>query len=301
MRSKLTKDVLAARAHVAPRGRASETPFSVLLVRSCRVLSPVLVMAFVGCASQPSADRTTTYASPSTIVAQQASSEAVKAFPINPRNGDAVYGNIRIGMTVPEVLRALPNSKFDDQWSSQGVVGAMGESGFYATNKIKVTAEVPGPYKKEATLYVLFDDTNRCDGIVIFTARKSLPQEIVSDHGFLGFSLAEYKEAARKLIATNDLPEAGVRAGNPRLGLGPSVGTVTTGVAKTIGGVGVGLGFSSTVSPAVITQRYEKDGYISYLATAGVSSGYGKYLVWGVFNFAFAPNAAALGGVGDVE
>jgi hypothetical protein len=49
--------------------------------------------------------------------------------PLNPRHGDVVWGKLKIGMTAEEVLGVLPNSKFDEEWSSGGVVGVMAEAG----------------------------------------------------------------------------------------------------------------------------------------------------------------------------
>jgi hypothetical protein len=78
--------------------------------------------------------------------------------PLNPKNGDVIWGNLKVGMTAEEALQAVPNAKFDDHWSAGGVVGVMAEGGILANNKIKVGAEIIGPFNTPSNLYVLFDE-----------------------------------------------------------------------------------------------------------------------------------------------
>ena len=202
--------------------------------------------------------------------------------PLNPRHGDVVWGKLKIGMTAEEVLGGLPNSKFDEEWSSGGVVGVMAEAGIFATNKIKVKAEIVGPFKSKSFLYVLFDQAGRLDGIVIMTSKNDLPDVVMQNHG-IGFYLVEYKEAAKIIIGDYAIPELGARKGLPRFGKEQldSIGSVMIG--KSISpNVAMGFGIpTSSISPATIIQNYEREGYRSILSI--------RALYLGLYNVYAAP------------
>lgn len=208
-------------------------------------------------------------AAPSAIppAAIPASASAVTLAP-NPMLGDRIWGPLLIGMSVEEVLAALPNSKYDGNWSSLGVVGAMGEAGIAATNRIKVTAAVRSPYGTTATLYALFDAGRHLDGVVIATTRQNWPAEASANHGFIGFNIAEYKEAAKVLISRAAVAELGQRVGAPRLAreqMAPigSVGIASATSRRSAVGIAVQLG---GMSPSTIVQQYQRGGYRSFLA-----------------------------------
>jgi hypothetical protein len=171
-------------------------------------------------------------------------------------------------MTVEDVLSTFPNSKFDDQWSSGGVVGVMGEAGIYATNKVKVVAEITGPFNSPSNLYLLFDEAGRLDGLTIMTIKKNLPEEVIRNYGAIGFNIAEYKEAAKLIIGKYAIQDLGKRVGSPSFGKEKMDSFGTVGVAAPIGGnmaLGVGIPTGS-ISPATITQRYERDGFKSMIS-----------------------------------
>jgi len=201
------------------------------------------------------------------------------AVPKNPRHGEVIWGNLKIGMTVQEVLQALPNSFFDDQWSSSGAVGAMGEAGVFAKDKVLVTGEITGPFGGPSTLYGLFDEGGRLDGIVILTLKKGLSQDVMKYYGAIGFNLAELKEAA-KLIIKNAPPELGKRVGSPKFGKEQMDSFGSVGIATTAGAnkaIGIGIPTSS-MSPTTITQKFEREGYKSTFAIRTIYLGlYGVY------------------------
>jgi hypothetical protein len=168
-------------------------------------------------------------------------------------------------MTVKEVLETQKGSKFDDQWSSVGIVGIMAEAGIMATNKIKITNEIVGPFGTKSTVYFLFDEAERCDGIVVATRKDDLPEEALKNYGSIGYYLPELKEAA-KVIIRYGIRELGVRKGPPRLGRDPTVGP-SVGVGKAVGsGAGVGFSIPTAISPSAIIQQYERTGYRSILS-----------------------------------
>jgi len=193
---------------------------------------------------------------------------------VNPKNGEIIWGNLKVGMSVREVLTTMPNAKFDDKWSSGGMVAIMAEAGILANDKIKVVAEIEGPYKSPSNLYCFFDANGMLDGIVIATFHKNLPPEVKKLYGSLGFYLPEYKEAAKILIKSG-VPELGKRVGPPRFGkekldsIG-SVGGVTAIGSKSA----IGFGFMTpSLSPATIVQLYEREGYQSMLSIRTIHNG----------------------------
>lgn len=200
-------------------------------------------------------------------------------FPANPRQGEVIWGNLKVGMSVQEVLKAVPNSYFDDQWGSSGAVGAMGEAGVFAKDKVLVTGEIPGPFGGPSNFYGLFDEGGRLDGIVILTLKKGLPPEVMKFYGSIGFNLAEYKEAS-KLIIKSAPPELGKRVGAPRMGKEQMDSIGTVGVATSVGtnkAVGIGIPTSS-MSPTTISQKYEREGFKSTFAIRTMYLGlYGVY------------------------
>ncbi len=198
----------------------------------------------------------------------QSVEEKRQTLPPNPQDGKELWGGLKVGMTVEDVLKTLPNSKFDDQWSSGGVVGVMGEAGIYATNKVKVVAEITGPFNSPSNLYLLFDEAGRLDGLVIFTIKKNLPEEVLRNYGSLGFNVAEYKEAAKLIIGKYAIQDLGKRVGSPSFGKEKMDSFGTVGVAAPIGGnmaLGVGIPTGS-ISPATIVQRYDRDGFKSMIS-----------------------------------
>lgn len=205
--------------------------------------------------------------------------EKRRALPLNPKHGDIIWGGVKVGMTVEEVLKAVPNSYYDDQWADSGAIGAMGEAGVFAKNKVLVTAEIKGPYRGPSNFYGLFDEGGRLDGVVITTLKKGLPEEITKLYGTFGFNLAEFKEAS-KLIIKGAPVELGKRVGSPKLGKEQmdSFGSIV--VAKGVGGntaLGVGIPTSS-MSPTTVFQKYEREGYKSTLAIRTIYLGlYGVY------------------------
>lgn len=206
------------------------------------------------------------------------SAKAMNA-PTNPRHGEVIWGNLKVGMTVREVLQAVPNSYFDDQWGSQGAVGAMGEAGVFAKEKVLVTGEISGPFGGPSSFFGLFDEWGRLDGIVILTLKKGLSPEINKLYGSIGFNLAEFKEAAR-LIIKSAPPELGKRSGAPKLGKEQMDSIGSVGVATSISGnkaIGVGIPMPS-MSPTTITQKYEREGYKSTFVIRTIYLGlYGVY------------------------
>ena len=199
--------------------------------------------------------------------------------PTNPRHGELIWGNLKVGMSVQEVLAAVPNSYFDDQWSASGAVGAMGEAGVFAKDKVLVTGEINGPFGGVSNFYGLFDEAGRLDGVVILTLKKGLPPEINKLYGSIGFNLAEYKEAA-KIIIKNAPVDLGKRIGAPKMGKEQMDSVGTIGVASSAGAnkaVGIGIPISS-MSPTTITQKYERDGFKSTFAIRTMYLGmYGVY------------------------
>lgn len=190
--------------------------------------------------------------------------EKAKNLPPNPRHGEVIWGNLKVGMTVQDVLKAVPGAYFDDQWSSSGAVGAMGEAGVFAKDKVLVTAEITGPFGGPSNFYGLFDEGGRLDGVVILTLKKGLPPEVNKFYGAIGFNLAEYKEAA-KLIIKNAPQELGKRVGSPRMGKEQMDSFGSVGIVSSVGAnraVGIGIPTSS-MSPTTITQRYEREGFKS--------------------------------------
>ncbi len=193
---------------------------------------------------------------------------------LNPKHGDTIWGPVKIGMSPREVLSVLPEGKFDDNWSSGGVVGVMAEGGILATDKIKVVSKIEGPYNSPSNLYCLFDSNGRLEGIVVLTSHPNLPKEVKKLYGAIGFNLPEYKEAAKILIKSG-IPELGKRIGAPTFGkekldsLG-SVGIATAAGTKSA----VGFGFlTPSLSPATIVQLYERDGYQSILSIRTLHNG----------------------------
>lgn len=199
--------------------------------------------------------------------------------PTNPRHGQLIWGNLKVGMSVQEVLAAVPNSYFDDQWGASGAVGAMGEAGVFAKDKVLVTGEITGPFGGVSNFYGLFDEGGRLDGVVILTLKKGLPPEISKLYGSIGFNLAEYKEAA-KILIKGAPAELGKRVGAPKMGKEQMDSIGTVGVATSLGAnkaVGIGIPTSS-MSPTTITQKYERDGFKSTFAIRTIYLGmYGVY------------------------
>jgi len=225
-----------------------------------------------------------------------------KEVPQNPKHGDLIWGPLRVGMSVEEVLVNLPNSVFDDQWSSSGMVGVMAEAGILAANKIKVTAPIEkGPFDSQSTLYVFFDELSRLDGVVILTKKNDLPKEVMVNYGTLGFYLPEYKEAAKSIIKNYSIPELGKRVGPPRFGKErlDSIGSI--GVGKAIGSnSGLGIGFSmGSISPASIGQKYDRDGYRSMLVVKSVYLG--TYNIYSAVMVFMAIQAKLADEIEDVE
>jgi hypothetical protein len=219
------------------------------------LVAPIIL---AGCASAPPyQERSSEASSQQGIVKKQ--------IPLNPKHGDEIWGGIKVGMTIKEVLEAQKGSKFDDQWSSGGMVGVMAEAGILASNKIKVTNEIKGPFGSKSTAYFLFDEADRCDGVVIATRKNDLPEEALKNYGSIGFYLPEFKEAAKTIIRFA-IPELGTRKGPPRLGRdptqGPSVGIGTSVTPK----AGVGIGIPTAISPSSIVQFYDRPGYRSMLS-----------------------------------
>lgn len=192
----------------------------------------------------------------------------------NPKNGEVIWGNLRIGMTIRQVLAAIPDAKFDDQWPSGGIVGVMAEGGILATEKIKVVSIIDGPYKTPSNIYCLFDKNGLLEGIVIATFLSNLPAEVKSLYGSIGFYLPEFKEAAKILIKYG-IPELGARRGPPKFGRErlDSVGSV--GLATGLGPrSAIGVGFlTPSLSPAVITQTYDREGFHSVIAIRSIFNG----------------------------
>lgn len=137
--------------------------------------------------------------------------------PTHPRHGEVIWGSLKVGMSVQEVLNAVPGSFFNDEWTSLGAVGAMGEAGVFAKNKVLVTGDITGPFGGPSSFFGLFDGGGRLDGIAILTLKKGLSPEINGLYGSIGFNLAEFKEAA-KLVLKSAPPELGKRIGPPRFG-----------------------------------------------------------------------------------
>jgi len=231
-------------------------------------------LTLFGCAS------TGQYQAPDTPERKQALETLRKSLPLNPRHGEVIWGHIKVGMSVDEVMQAVKGSKFDDQWSSGGAVGAMAEAGIVAANKVKVTAEIKGPFQTSSILYVLFDEAERCDGVVIGTLKRDLPESVLKNYGTIGFYLAEFKEAAKAIIKFG-IPELGSRSGPPRLGRDPMDSlSVGVGVAVTPR-AGVGVGIPTSISPATITQNYERKGFRTLLSI--------RALYLGLYNVYSAP------------
>jgi hypothetical protein len=206
---------------------------------------------------------------------------------LNPKHGDIIWGPLKIGMSPREVLSVLPKGKFDDNWSSGGIVAVMAEGGIFATDKIKVVSEIDGPYNSPSNLYCLFDSNGRLEGIVLATFHHNLPKEVKKLYGTIGFNLPEYKEAAKILIKSG-IPELGKRIGAPAFGkekldsLG-SVGVATAAGARNA----IGFGFlTPSLSPATIVQLYERDGYQSMLSIRTIHNGlYNVYAATAVMMF----------------
>jgi hypothetical protein len=189
------------------------------------------------------------------------------AVPLNPKNGDVVWGNLKIGMTAEEALQAVPNAKFDDHWSAGGIVGVMAEGGILANNKIKVAAEIIGPFNTPSNLYVLFDEAGRLDGVVILTRKNNLPKDVLVNHGAVGFNLVEFKEASKLIISKYAPTELGERKGPPKFGKEQMDSFGSVGIAKPLGKMAIGVGISTgSISPSTIAQTYERAGYKSLLS-----------------------------------
>jgi len=240
------------------------------------IFTPLLLVLLSGCATVGGTN--------------EVSQEFIKEFsekraslPLNPKYNDVIWQNLKIGMTAEEVLRVMPNSKFDDQWNSGGMVTVMSEAGIFANNKIKVNAEIDGPFKTKSNLYILFDQAGRLDGIIIATLKNQLPENVMRLYGSIGFNLMEYKEAAKIIIGDFAIPELGKRKGPPRFGREQLDSFGSIGVAQTIGSnraIGVGIPTGS-ISPSTIIQTYEKDGYKSLLSI--------RTLYLGLYNVYSAP------------
>ncbi len=250
-------------------------------LKNIKVAAISLVLLITGCAeikpvTQQNAESRSTS---ETIVTPQ------DAIPRNPMDGDRIFGPLSVGMTIPEVLAALPKSKFDDRWSSGGMGGVMAEAGIVAGNKIKVTVEIEGPFKSTSTLFALFDDAGRLDGVVISTRKKDWPAAITANFGTLGYFLPEFKDAVKKIIKYG-IPELGVRVGAPKMGKEQPVSLGSIGVGNVIGGnkmIGVGLNMG-TIGPASIVQMYKRDGYKSFLSIRAIYlSNYAVYSATNVF------------------
>ena len=235
-----------------------------------KIFALIFSLVLTGCASTGGAN----YSSTELKNRVQSIESKVLTKPLSPKHGDVIWSNLKVGMSIKEVLTALPDAKFDDQWSSGGIVGVMAEGGIVAAEKIKVVSAIEGPYKSPANLYCLFDTNGLLDGIVIMTVHKNLPPEVKQMYGAIGFYLPEYKEAAKILIRAA-IPELGSRVGAPKFGkekldsIG-SVGVVTANGAKSA----VGFGFMvPSLSPASIVQMYSRDGYQSMLSIRSIHNG----------------------------
>ena len=240
----------------------------------------VLTVFLSGCATNSSNQHPTEIAkiNPSTPLTNDTVS-------MNPMHGDNIWGSLSVGMSIKDVMEKMPNSKFDDQWSSGGMVGIMAEAGILATNKIKVTTEITGPFSTMSTLYIMFDKNMRLDGIIIGTKRQNLPSAINANFGTIGYYLPEFKDAAKQIIRYG-IPELGKREGVPKFGKEQldSIGTV--GIAKGLGNnKAIGIAFSAgSISPSSISQLYKREGYKSLLSVRAVYLGtYGVYS--GIFVF----------------
>ena len=210
-------------------------------------------------------------------------SESKLITPLNPMNGDVIWGNLKIGMSAEEALAAIPNSKFDDNWSAGGVLAVMAEGGILADNKIKVNAEINGPFNTPSNLYVLFDEGGRLDGIVILTLTKNLPEETLKNYGAIGYYLVQFKEAAKLIIKKYAIKELGERKGAPIFGKEQMDSLGTVGIGKSIGNnMAFGIGISTgSISPSAIVQRYDRPGYKSILSI--------RSLYLGLYNVYAAP------------
>jgi len=224
------------------------------------------------------------------------------SLPKNPKHGDKIWGPLTVGMSIKDVLATLPKSTFDDQWSSGGMVAVMAEAGISANNKVKVTAEIKGPFNSTSTLYALFDEADRLDGVVIATKKNELPAEIVANYGALGYYLVEYKDAAKQIIRYG-MPELGKRIGAPKFGKEQLDSIGSMGVATGIGkNNAIGFGWSmGSISPASIVQVYQRDGYRSMLSIRTVYLG--TYNVYGglIVFMALQAKAANVDEIPDIE
>ena len=249
-----------------------------------KTLAFVILSAFllVGCASNGVNQNQSTNNAPSIPSGLPLATDSE---PLNPKHGDTIWGPLKVGMSVSEAMSSLPNTKFDDQWSSGGMVGVMAEAGIIATNKIKVTAEVQGPFNSPSTLYILFDKNMRLDGVIIGTSRKNWPAAVTENFGTIGYYLPEFKDAAKQIIKFA-IPELGKREGPPRFGKEQMDSIGTVGVAKGVGANrAVGIGFSAgSMSPASISQNYSREGYRSLVSIRAIYLGtYGVYSASFVF------------------
>lgn len=114
------------------------------------ILGCLLCLGFTGCGTTKPNITPSELAEKLSAIAKKRDTQ-----PLNARHGEKIWGELKVGMTVEEVIKTIPNSYFDDQWSDSGAVGAMGEAGIFAKNKVLVTAEIKGPFGGPSTFYGL--------------------------------------------------------------------------------------------------------------------------------------------------
>lgn len=236
----------------------------------------LLILGLSGCASQrlPSMSKDEVLAT-----ASELDEAAIKA-PRNPKFGEIIWGNLRVGMTVSEAAANLAGATIDIDGKSIGMgsLEVFSRAGIVARNRILIASDVVGPFNKPSRLFLKFDEARRLDGIIFYTTTANLPDSVTRMKGTLGFLESEFFEALR-IIVRQAIPELGVPFGAPTIGgqALESFGIVGLAAVSPKAIVGFSMPSSSTTFVSFI-QNFKRQGFITKI---NVQSAYlGLYSVY---------------------
>lgn len=148
---------------------------------------------------------------------------------------DTLYGNIKIGMSIEEIIKNNPGIKADDQWSSAGIAGTMSDylGVDSPKSRIKAAGTIKGPYGSDAKIFILTNKNLQCNGVVIWNEMAALPENWLEDHGTLfGFNKGEFITFLKKVVS--NIPQS----------MGSKIGKLRT---REDGGMGLSGGFGAAI------------------------------------------------------
>ena len=195
-------------------------------------------------------------------VPAQAKAQQPVQQPEKQNQQNTLYGNIKIGMSVEQIIKNNPGITADSQWSSMGIAGTMSDYLGIDSPKtrIKAAGTVKGPYGTDAKIFILTNKNLQCNGVIIYNDTNSLPENWLEDHGALfGFNKGEFFTFLKKVVS--NIPQSmGTRSGKLKtredggLGLSGGVGAAVPVGKNATFGIGVGMAKQGVVA---ITQKLD--------------------------------------------